>query len=51
MYQIVKDKKEIADLRDACEQIINNVQKSMLKNYFTFSFELIGIGRTNLLNL
>ncbi len=49
MYQYVTDKAELKDLKNACETIIKNVQKSWLKDYFTFQFILIGSGSNNLI--
>ncbi len=49
MYQFVTDKEELRELKNACETIIKNVQKSWLKEYFTFQFVLIGSGSKNLI--
>lgn len=49
MYQYVTDKAELKDLKNACETIIKSVQKSWLKDYFTFQFVLIGSGSNNLI--
>ena len=49
MYSFVTNKQEKNELRCACEQIIKNVQRSSLKEYFTFQFELIGSGSLNIL--
>lgn len=49
MYNYVKDKEELAELKRACECIIKRVQKSELRNYFTFQFNLIGSGKYNLI--
>jgi len=49
MYHYVEDKKELKELKLACETIIKNVQKSWLSDYFTFQFNLIGSGMTNLI--
>ena len=49
MYQFVTDKSQLQELRKACETIIKNVQKSWLKDYFTFQFVLIGSGSNNLI--
>ena len=47
MYEYVT-KNEIKDLKQAARTIINNVQNSELKKYFTFDFFLIGSGAHNL---
>jgi len=49
MYDYVYDKKELKELKTACETIIKNVRKSWLKDYFTFQFNLIGSGSNNLI--
>lgn len=49
MFNYVCDKKELADLKRACETIIKSVQQSWLKDYFTFQFNLIGSGSNNLI--
>lgn len=49
MYHYVEDKKELKELKLACEMIIKSVQKSWLSDYFTFQFNLIGSGMTNLI--
>ena len=49
MYSYVEDKEIRGELRTACESIITNVQKSFLRNYFTFQFKLIGSGDTRLI--
>lgn len=49
MFNYVCDKKELADLKRACETIIKSVQQSWLKEYFTFQFNLIGSGSNNLI--
>lgn len=50
MYKYVS-KKEIRDIREYCEEIIKKLQKSELKEFFTFSFYLIGSGKTNLITI
>ncbi len=50
MYNYVS-KKEIRDIREYCEDIIKKIQKSQLKEFFTFSFYLIGSGKTNLITI
>lgn len=50
MYKYVS-KKEIRDIREYCEEIIKKIQKSQLKDFFTFSFYLIGSGKTNLITI
>lgn len=50
MYKYVS-KKEIIDIREYCEEIIKKIQKSQLKDFFTFSFYLIGSGKTNLITI
>lgn len=50
MYKYVS-KKEIRDIRECCEEIIKKIQKSQLKDFFTFSFYLIGSGKTNLITI
>ena len=50
MYKYVS-KKEIRDIREYCEEIIKKIQKSELKEFFTFSFYLIGSGKTNLITI
>lgn len=50
MYKYVS-KKEIRDIREYCEEIIKKLQKSELKKFFTFSFYLIGSGKTNLITI
>ena len=47
MYEFVS-KNEIRDVSKAVRTIINNVQKSSLREYFTFDFFLIGSGAKNL---
>lgn len=49
MYNYVTDKEELAELKNACESIIKSVQKSELRKYFTFQFNLIGSGKYNLI--
>lgn len=49
MYSYIEDKNLRNRLREACEEIINGVQKSFLKDYFTFQFKLIGSGETRLI--
>ena len=49
MYDYVYDKQELKELKSACETIIKNVQRSWLKDYFTFQFILIGSGSNNLI--
>ena len=49
MYQYVTNKQYRNQLRETCESIIKNVQKSFLRNYFTFQFKLIGSGETKLI--
>ena len=50
MYKYVS-KKEIRDIREYCEEIIKKIQKSQLKDFLTFSFYLIGSGKTNLITI
>lgn len=50
MYKYVS-KKAIRDIREYCEEIIKKIQKSELKEFFTFSFYLIGSGKTNLITI
>ena len=50
MYKYVS-KKEIRDIREYCEEITKKIQKSQLKDFFTFSFYLIGSGKTNLITI
>lgn len=50
MYNYVS-KKAIRDIREYCEEIIKKIQKSQLKEFFTFSFYLIGSGKTNLITI
>lgn len=40
MYHYIEDKEIRSELRVACEEIILNVQKSFLQDYFT----LFGLG-------
>ena len=49
MFSYVEDKELRGDLRSACEEIITNVQKSFLRDYFTFQFKLIGSGDNRLI--
>lgn len=49
MFLYVKDKSVISELKSICEDIIKSVQKSALKDFFTFQFNLIGSGSTNLI--
>ena len=49
MFDYVNDKEELKELRQACEVIIKNVQRSRLRDYFTFQFNLIGSGSNNLI--
>lgn len=49
MYDFVKNKQELKELKEACESIIKNVQNSFLRDYFTFQFHLIGSGMNNLI--
>ncbi len=49
MYHYIEDKEIRTELRVACEEIILNVQKSFLRDYFTFEFKLIGSGETRLI--
>ena len=49
MYQYVTNIQYRNQLRETCESIIKNVQKSFLRNYFTFQFKLIGSGETKLI--
>lgn len=49
MYYYIEDKEIRSELRIACEEIILNVQKSFLRDYFTFEFKLIGSGETRLI--
>ncbi len=49
MYYYIEDKEVRTELRIACEEIILNVQKSFLRDYFTFEFKLIGSGETRLI--
>lgn len=50
MYKYVS-KKEIRYIREYCEEIIKKIQKSKLKDFLTFSFYLIGSGKTNLITI
>ena len=50
MYKYVS-KKEIRYIREYCEEIIKKIQKSQLKDSLTFSFYLIGSGKTNLITI
>ena len=50
MYKYVS-KKEIRYIREYCEEIIKKIQKSQLKDFLTFSFYLIGSGKTNLITI
>lgn len=50
MYKYVS-KKAIRDIREYCEEIIKKIQKSQLKDFLTFSFYLIGSGKTNLITI
>ena len=47
MYKYVSKK----DIREYCEEIIKKIQKSQLKDFLTFSFYLIGSGKTNLITI
>lgn len=49
MYDFIKNKQELKELKKACENIIKNVQNSSLREYFTFQFQLIGSGMNNLI--
>lgn len=49
MYHYIEDKEIRSELRVACEEIIFNVQKSFLRDYFTFEFKLIGSGESRLI--
>ena len=49
MYHYIEDKEIRSELRVACEEIILNVQKSFLRDYFTFEFKLIGSGESRLI--
>ncbi|MCI8733497.1 MAG: hypothetical protein HFE29_04120 [Clostridia bacterium] len=49
MFYYIEDKEIRSELRLACEEIILNVQKSFLRDYFTFEFKLIGSGETRLI--
>lgn len=49
MYHYIEDKEIRSELRVACEEIILNVQKSFLREYFTFEFKLIGSGESRLI--
>lgn len=48
MYEYIQDKKTRLMLRERCENYILNVQHQ-LKDYFTFSFKLIGSGDSRLM--
>jgi len=49
MFQYIDDKEIRSELRSACEEIITSIQKSFLRDYFTFEFKLIGSGETRLI--
>jgi hypothetical protein len=49
MHFYVTDKVEIKELKSACDTIIKNIQHGWLRDYFTFQFNLIGSGMTNLI--
>lgn len=48
MYEYINNKQIRNELRDYCERVIVSLQKE-LKEYFTFSFKLIGSGDTRLI--
>ena len=48
MYDYIPDKQLRTDLREYCENVINSLQDE-LRQYFTFSFKLIGSGDTRLM--
>ena len=50
MYEYIKNKDTLKEVKKACENLIKEIQKSGLKEYFTFQFNLIVSGSTNLFN-
>ena len=49
MYEYIKNNDTLKEVKKACENLIKEIQRSGLKEYFTFQFNLIGSGSTNLI--